>query len=195
MTKLASVGSVLGLTLLLALGCAAAAPAPPTGMPEAQSGEAPGGLTPATGARVGERAPEFAINLADGSTVTSAELMAQGRPTFLYFFATWWPVCRAELQRMKEVYPDFAGSVDFYAVGSDPTEALERLESFRQGQGHPWPVATVQGTLLRDLEVLVQSTKVAINSEGVIVYRSGYGQGGPEEWRRVFAGLAESAKE
>jgi hypothetical protein len=89
MIKPASVSSVLGLALLLALGCAAAAPAPVTSMPEAQSGEAPGSLTPATGARVGERVPDFAVNLADGSTVTSVELLAQGRPTFLYFFATW----------------------------------------------------------------------------------------------------------
>jgi hypothetical protein len=89
MIKPASVWTVLGLALLLALGCAAAAPAQSTEMPEAQSGEAPGGLTPATGARVGNRVPEFAINLADGSTVTSVELLAQGRPSFLYFFATW----------------------------------------------------------------------------------------------------------
>jgi hypothetical protein len=96
---------------------------------------------------------------------------------------------------MKEVYPDFAGSVDFYAVGSDPTESLERLESFRQGQEHPWPVATAEGSLLRDLEVLVQSTKIAMDSEGVIVYRSGYGQGGPEEWRRVFSELAGASQQ
>jgi FKBP-type peptidyl-prolyl cis-trans isomerase 2 len=101
-------------------------------------------------------------------------------------------VCRAELQRLKDVYPDFADQVHFYAVGSDPTEPLERLENFRQAQEHPWPVAVGDGNVLRELEVLVQSTKVAFDSEGVIVYRSGYGQGGPEEWRRVFADLAES---
>lgn len=87
---------------------------------------------------------------------------------------------------MKEIYPDYAEEVAFYAVGSDPGESLERLESYRKQQGYPWPVATAQGNLLRDLNVLVQSTKVAFDSSGVIVYRAGYGQGGPQEWREVF---------
>jgi hypothetical protein len=93
---------------------------------------------------------------------------------------------------MKEVYPDYSDRVDFYAVGSDPGESLERLEDYRQGQGYPWPVAVGEGELLRDLEVLVQSTKIAFDANGVITYRSGYGQGGPEEWRQVFEELAGS---
>ena len=92
---------------------------------------------------------------------------------------------------MKEVYPDYSGRVAFYAVGSDPTESLELLERFRQEQGYPWPVATPVGDLLRDFEVLVQSTKVAFDSHGVIVYRAGYGQGGLEEWRQGFEELAQ----
>ena len=93
---------------------------------------------------------------------------------------------------MKEVYPDYAQRVKFYAVGSDPTETLESLESYRQGQAHPWPVAVGEGQVLRDLNVLVQSTKIAFDARGVIVYRSGYGQGGPEEWRQVFDMLNSS---
>jgi hypothetical protein len=43
----------------------------------------------AIGSNVGERIPDFAITLVDGSTVTSAELLAQRQPTFLFFFETW----------------------------------------------------------------------------------------------------------
>lgn len=93
---------------------------------------------------------------------------------------------------MKEVYPDFTNRVAFYAVGSDPGESLERLERYRQDQGYPWPVATGEGDILRDLDVLVQSTKIAFDANGVITYRDGYGRGDPEEWRRVFQELATS---
>jgi hypothetical protein len=41
------------------------------------------------GSNVGDRIPDFAIKLVDGSTVTSAELLAQRQPTFLFFFETW----------------------------------------------------------------------------------------------------------
>ena len=93
---------------------------------------------------------------------------------------------------MKEVYPDYADSVRFYAVGYDPFEDLERLQSYRQEQGYPWPMAVAQGDILRDLDVVIQSTKIAFDSQGVITYRAGYYRGGPEEWREVFDELSAS---
>ena len=41
------------------------------------------------GTRVGERVPEFAMRLADRSTITSEDLVSTGKPVFFYFFATW----------------------------------------------------------------------------------------------------------
>jgi peroxiredoxin len=38
---------------------------------------------------VGDRAPDFEIRLVDGTLVTFAGLVAESRPTFLFFFATW----------------------------------------------------------------------------------------------------------
>ena len=90
---------------------------------------------------------------------------------------------------MKEVYPEYADRVAFYAVGTDPREDLEQLESYRERQEHPWPVAVSQGAMLKDLNVFVQSSKVAFDAQGLIVYRDGYGGGGPEEWRQVFEEL------
>ena len=49
------------------------------------------------------------------------------------------------------------------------------------------------GTMLRDLQVLVQSTKIAVDSQGVVIYRDGYGQGNEDTWRQVFRDLAASA--
>ena len=42
-----------------------------------------------TGNSVGNRVPDFEIRLVDGSAVTSASLLSEGRPVFLFFFATW----------------------------------------------------------------------------------------------------------
>ena len=41
------------------------------------------------GYEVGLRAPEFAMNLLDGTEVTASSLSAEGRPVFLYFHATY----------------------------------------------------------------------------------------------------------
>ncbi len=40
------------------------------------------------GAEEGDRIPAFNLGLADGTTISSAQLVDDGRPTFLFFFAT-----------------------------------------------------------------------------------------------------------
>ena len=90
---------------------------------------------------------------------------------------------------MKDLYPEFADKVEFYAIGQSPFEDLELLESERKKQDYPWPVAKIDLNVLRDLNVFQQSTKIVIDHQGVITYRAGFGRGGPTEWRQVFVDL------
>ena len=48
----------------------------------------PAAAAVAPGHQIGYRIPDFALELADGGAVTAADLMAQGKPTFLFFWAT-----------------------------------------------------------------------------------------------------------
>ena len=63
-----------------------ATPVPPE--PTATSAPVAQEPLPDLGNRVGNRIPDFTLELVDGATVTSASLVEQGRPTFLFFFAT-----------------------------------------------------------------------------------------------------------
>ncbi len=40
------------------------------------------------GNQVGSQIPDFTLELADGTTLTSAGLVEEGRPTYLFFWAT-----------------------------------------------------------------------------------------------------------
>ena len=97
---------------------------------------------------------------------------------------------------MKEVYPEFSDQVNFYAVGTftRAVEDLNKLESYREQRGHPWLVANPvnERDALASLNVSIQSTKIAFDSRGVITYRDGFGNGGPDVWRQVFTGLIQS---
>lgn len=145
------------------------------------------------GNKVGNRVPEFSIRLADGSTVGSASLVSTKKPVFLYFFATWCPTCRAELTRMRDVYPDYAEQVAFFLVGVDPSETLDQLEKTRGERNYPWPVAEPLDDMLRELLVVRESAKIAIDADGVIIYRRG-GGGDAGSWVEVFSKLAESTE-
>ena len=73
-----------------------------------------------------------------------------------------------------------------YAIGIDPTESLAELERFNNTYGYTWPVAKPPGTMLIDYRVIVRSTKVAIDGNGIITFREGYGAKSAETWHEVF---------
>ena len=75
-------------------------------------------------------------------------------------------------------------------MAASPAETLEILEQDRQKNGYPWPVAELTGTGLRDFKVVSQSTKIALDSSGVITYREGFRGGDLKEWQSVFESLA-----
>ena len=97
------------------------------------------------------------------------------------------------MRHLKEIYPDYSKAVAFYAVGTDPTESLQRLEEDRKEEGYPWPVAEPVGRMLADFRILRQSTKIAFDSRGSITFREGYGTGDEGTWRRVFEDLADGS--
>jgi len=62
---------------------------------------------------------------------------------------------------MKEIYPDYADDVEFYAVGLHPglKEEMAVLKAYKEQNGYPWVVATAPKELMADLGVTIQSTK------------------------------------
>ena len=92
---------------------------------------------------------------------------------------------------MTNIYPAFEDEVDFYVVGFN--ESLSELAEYQRQSGHPGIVSLPVGNMLREFRVTSQSTKVAIDANGIITYRRGYGQGNSSEWPAVLQALADSA--
>ena len=94
------------------------------------------------------------------------------------------------MRSLKEIYPQYADRVDFYAVNVDPTESFRSLEAFGDRNGYPWRIVQPGGGDLARYKVTYQSTKVAFGADGVIVYRAGFGDGDANEWRALFEDLS-----
>lgn len=62
-----------------------------SGLPKTATAESsdPDSLALEVGYKIGMRAPEFSMSLNDGTKVASLDLANQGKPTLLYFHATW----------------------------------------------------------------------------------------------------------
>ena len=80
----------------------------------------------------------------------------------------------------------------FYAVGTDPFEGLDKLAEYKEHQGYTWPVSTAPVGMLPDYNITVQSTKVAIDSDGIITFREGYGVKSSDIWRQLLESLSKS---
>ena len=91
---------------------------------------------------------------------------------------------------LEDVYLEYKDSVDFYAISVDPTEDLDVLVNYRDGQDHPWPVSKAPATMLPQYNVLGLTTKIAIDRNGIIAFH-GSGVDTTQTWRRVFQGASQ----
>ena len=136
-------------------------------------------------------APDTTVTLRDGTTATLSAIAA-GKPLLLYFFATWCPVCRAEFETLKTVYPPHADEVAFVAVGFRSSETIAKLAEFQDENEITWTMAEGPDDMLTRYEVLTQSTKLGIGPDGVVLFRHPYGISDAEVWQERLESLAGS---
>ena len=87
----------LGVLTVVLLGCGAApaaqvADSPPEvqkAMPDKPANGSSEVVAIEVGYNVGQRAPDFGMSLLDGSRVTTASIVDEGKPVLLYFHATY----------------------------------------------------------------------------------------------------------
>ncbi len=95
------------------------------------------------------------------------------------------------MRSLKDIYPQYRDRVAFYALGISPFENEEDLDAFNRSQGFPWPTAAASAEMVNDFHIAIRSTKVAIDRNGVIVFREGYGIVSDQTWHRVFQELSD----
>lgn len=90
--------------------------------------------------KVGDLAPDFTLQLTDGSTFTLSE--QRGKVVMLQFTAGWCGVCRKEMPHIEsEIWQPNKENADFLLVGIDREEALEDILPFIQEVGTTYPIA------------------------------------------------------
>ena len=90
--------------------------------------------------KVGDVAPDFTLQLTDGSTFTLSE--QRGKVVMLQFTAGWCGVCRKEMPHIEnEIWQPNKENADFVLVGIDREEELEDILPFIQEVGTTYPIA------------------------------------------------------
>ena len=89
-------------------------------------------------------APDFTLADLDGNWVSLSEL--KGKVVLIQFTASWCGVCRKEMPHLeKDVWLKYKDHPDFFMVGVDLDEPLEKVISFGESVGITYPLALDPG--------------------------------------------------
>ena len=77
------------------------------------------------------------------------------------------------------------------AVGIDPTEGPDVLQSYRDAMGYPWTVTLGSRDVLERYGVTQTAVKYGIDRQGTIAFYRGYGVGDAAGWEAVFEDLVQ----
>ena len=94
--------------------------------------------------KVGDALPALNITLTDGTQVSPDHL--KGKVVLIQFTASWCGVCRKEMPHLeKDVWLKYKDHPDFFMVGVDLDEPLEKVISFGETVGITYPLALDPG--------------------------------------------------
>ena len=128
----------------------------------------------------------------DGGYVTVEELLKEGRPVLLVFFATWCPTCSKNISTLWRAYPRFGGKVTVLLSSFDPGDTASKIHNFLTSHGvrNGWIVTEPNLDFLVTLRVITQETIFGISPQGKIVYEKRFGTLTEDEWLRIVEKLS-----
>ena len=125
----------------------------------------------ATIVKDGQKAPNFEVQMFDGSTIKLADL--KGKVVLLNFWATWCPPCRAELARVeKDIIEKFKGE-PFVFIPVSRGEKRETVAAFREKMGYTFPMGLdTDGRVYAEYAQTYIPRNFLIDKNGVVVKAS-----------------------
>jgi cytochrome oxidase Cu insertion factor (SCO1/SenC/PrrC family) len=131
------------------------------------------------------QAAPLEVQTLDGESFSLADNVEAGKPTVVYFMASWCPTCAKNWEALNVVVPRYADEVEFIAVSIDPTDDVTTLQELATEKGFTFATSPGNPDLALDYDVTKQTAKFAINREGNIVQRHD-GALSEEEWDAFF---------
>ena len=77
-------------------------------------------------------------------------------------------------------------------VDTDPTESASYIRDYAERSGFPWLMAPTHLDVVVGYGVRSQSTKIGIGSDGVVLFRGGYGTRSAQQWAAWMEELGAS---
>ena len=125
--------------------------------------------------------PAANVKTPEGQTVSVKDLAPEGQLTVFSFWATWCKPCIAELDAIKDLYPEWKEKygVEFVAVSVDDARTLARVKTFATNKGWEYTIVTDAAKEFQTaMNVSNPPLTVLVNEKGEIIFEHlGYTSG------------------
>lgn len=146
-------------------------------------------LTDNKGAETGlAKAPEFTATTIDGKTVSMSSYLSNGKPTLVYFMASWCPTCAKNWPSLNKIYTEYGDKANIIAISIDPTDTQEVLSKLSAERGLIFPIVPGNPQIMIDFGVKGQATTVGVDADGNIRFIKS-GEFSADEYRSMINSL------
>ncbi|MBF6604298.1 MAG: redoxin domain-containing protein [Chloroflexi bacterium] len=135
------------------------------------------GSPPAVGLRPGDRAPDFTVTRADGSTFTLSDLAGRplslaalrGRGVWIDFWATWCPPCQAETPVLRDTYAAYRDrGLALVAISVQETSVAD-VAAYAARYGLQYTIAAdISADIFHRYGVFALPTQFFVDPNGII---------------------------
>lgn len=159
------------LILLVLIALAVALIMWPTESKAATYIQGPDDLETTTLINAGDVAPDFEVEMLDGSKVKLSQL--KGKVVMVCFWATWCPPCRQEMAHMQEGVVDVFAGEDFVLLPISRGEKRETVESFIDKMGYTFPIGLDEDqSIYKKYATNYIPRTFIVGKDGVVAYRA-----------------------
>lgn len=133
--------------------------------------QGPDDLETTTLINAGDVAPDFEVEMLDGSKVKLSQL--KGKVVMVCFWATWCPPCRQEMAHMQEGVVDVFSGEDFVLLPISRGEKRETVESFIDKMGYTFPIGLDEDqSIYKKYATNYIPRTFIVGKDGVVAYRA-----------------------
>lgn len=121
------------------------------------------------GSEVGEEATDFTVTRLDGTEFKLSDYRGD-KMVNLVFWATWCPVCQAEIPALKAFHEAYGDDVELLALAINASS--RPIPGYVEKHELTYPVAfDASRNITKNYNITGTPTQILIDKEGVIVYR------------------------